>query len=171
MFMETLFDVIRTKMILTEIAEYEHMPLEEYDLGEFVFYETTGSDMVGYNVDYYNETNESCWVMDDKYFILEIPSYKNDRHNYFGTFLMIAFNNDFEYFIAGFMRVRQNEVNQIRLVSYKIMGQYSETPISDELEIDIIKNEIGSNFTPGTKSSNLDFKVKMENRIAAYLKE
>lgn len=151
----------RTREVITEIAKYEGINIQDYDLFAIRAYDTHGENLKGINVSYNTEGNYSCWVLDNRYDMFEVPAKTNEKGSPYGEFLFFSFNQNFQYFQFGTMSVKLNipETKRTRFITEKILYRpFGKYMITFEGAINhITKVEYGFKFTPGVRSDEHNF--------------
>lgn len=85
------FRVIRS--MLRDLANQELINLSEYDCQNICVFKVCGYDYREKNVIFTNTyNNESCFVTDNLYEIIEVPYIHNQRSSCYGKFLTLAHN-------------------------------------------------------------------------------
>lgn len=165
----------RVREAIAEIAEYEGISPSNYDMERMTVYETVGENLKGNNVTYNISNGRSCWVYDNWYDFVEVPSVLNKPGSPYGDFLFFAYNSSFQYHLFGKMRVILDEAGT-RLrgvpeeeVHVKNYGKYSIIFGSGSSGNRITKVEYGSYFDPGASSDEHNFSFDSYNsRKMAY---
>jgi hypothetical protein len=163
----------RMREVFTEIAQYEHIEIEAYDLYNMCVYESVGDNQKGSNVSYDTEGNQSIWVFGNEYEIYEVPAKRNIKGWPYGDFLYIAYNTSFQYYMFGKMKVSLDKTRSVKTgtivedVHYEPYGKLTITFTKDKNLIH--KEEFGYEFTPGVISSDHSFNFdKFNGRKLAY---
>jgi hypothetical protein len=149
----------RIREVVTEIAEYEGIPVHQYDLFNMTAYDTSGHNMTGNNTSYNTRTGGSCFVLDNKYDVFEIPKKSNKKNSPYGEFIFFVHNTSFDYYLLGTMRVSLNKSETIasrfpsEKVSYRNYGKYFI--LYESLRNNITKIEAGDAFDPGFTPSKI----------------
>jgi hypothetical protein len=163
----------RIREIITEIAKYENYNPEDYDMFKMTVYETVGQNLKGKNVSYNIQGGNSCWVLDNKYDIFEVPSNWNKKGSPYGEFLFLAYNKSFQYYLFGYMKVeldKQASISRRYIVEdvyFKSHGKFDI--IFEKYDNHITKVEYGSKFDPGVSSNEHTFDFDSFNtRKMAY---
>lgn len=128
------------------IAEYEKINIHNYNLYHLACYRADGKDLCGAHVTS-NVINEcSCWVRGNNYSVYEAPSKNNISGSISGKFLVLAYNEDYDYYILAEMNHHIDEKltkklqQLIECVYYKIYGQYNK--ISERFSKNIIGEDV-----------------------------
>ena len=143
----------RIREIITEIADYEGIPLNQYDLFNIRAYETMGANLIGSNVSYNTETNRAIFVEDNKYDVFEIPKKSNEKFSYYGDFLFFIHNTSFDYYMLGTMKVTLNKSETLanrfpsEKAQYRNFGKYIIT--FEPSRNNVSKVQHGHKFDPG----------------------
>jgi hypothetical protein len=151
----------RVREVISEIAEYEGININNYDLYNIRAYDTHGENLKGKNVTYNTEGNYSCWVLDNRYDMFEVSSKSNKKGSSYGNFIFFSFNQGFQYFQFGLLDVHLDveETKHSRFITekvhYKPYGKYNITFEGDVNHI--TKVEYGHKFTPGNRSNEHSF--------------
>jgi hypothetical protein len=151
----------RTREVISEIAKYERFNVEDYDLFSMVAYDTIGQNQKGKNVSYNTHKGLSCWVLDNKYEIFEIPNLRNKKGSPYGNFLFFAYNSSFNYYVFGEMDVKLDgeETRRTKFVTenvhYEVYGKYDI--VFTGRDNNITKQEYGAQFDPGMPSNEHTF--------------
>lgn len=119
--------------IVESLCDHEKLDKTKYNMRAMRAYKCFGKDLKGKNVSYKTNqgtTTTSCWVSDNKYDVIEIPTI-NSQNKFTGTYLILAKNQDFGYWIFGKMDVAidiENTTktnNIVENVLFEILGQYT----------------------------------------------
>jgi hypothetical protein len=151
----------KIREVITEIAKYEKINIQEYDFLSIRAYETYGENLKGKNVSYNTDGNYSCWVLDNNYNFFEVPAKTNEKGSPYGEFLFFAHNIVHDYYQLGTMKVSldKNKTIKTKFVTEKIhfkpCGKYIITFQGAINHIN--KVEYGHKFTPGVKSNEHNF--------------
>jgi hypothetical protein len=163
----------KMREVVSEIADYEGIDISEYDLFKMKVYETSGENLKGKNVSYEVMDNSSCWVKDNRYVMVEIPSKTNRGNSVYGDFLFLAYNNSYNYHLFGKMSVSNDQYQTkrtkhlIEKVSIKPYGRY-DVVLGKETN-SIMKVQSGYTFDPGVSSKEHMFGFDSYNvRKKAY---
>lgn len=165
----------RVREAIREIAEYEGFNPDNYDLFKMTAYETVGENLKGKNVTYNIGKGRSCFVYDNKYDVVEVPSLSNKPNSPYGSFLYFIYNRSFQYHIFGEMTVSldadatRRSGNVRERVHFENYGKYEIIFGSGDSDNRIHKAEYGSLFDPGTTSDEHNFDFDSYNsRKKAY---
>ncbi len=168
----------RVREAITELAEYEGFNPSDYDLENMKVYETIGENLKGKNVKYNIGKERSCWVYDNWYDFVEVPSIKNKPGSPYGDFLFFAYNSSFHYHLFGSMRVELNRSRSVQSemleeeVHFRNYGKYEIVFGAGTSDNRINKVEYGSLFDPGAPSDEHNFSFDSYNvRKLAYGKD
>jgi hypothetical protein len=150
----------RVREVITEIAEYEGFNPGDYDFFKMTAYETVGENLKGKNVSYNIKNGRSCFVYNNKYDVVEVPSLSNRQGSPYGRFLYFIYNSSFHYHVFGEMTVtldaeasrRSGTIHES--VHFKNYGKF-DVIFGEENKIH--KSEYGSLFDPGADSDEHNF--------------
>jgi len=163
----------RVREVITEIAKYEDINIQNYDLFNIRAYDYVGNGMAGTNVSYNTDNGRSIFVEDNKYDIYEVPKITNDDNSPFGEFIFFIHDTSFDYYLFGIMTVSLNKSSSLankivtEKVHYKNYGKYMIT--YEEHNNNINKVEFGVDYEPGFLSSNINYTYDQYNsRKHAY---
>jgi hypothetical protein len=157
----------RLREIASEIARNEGVSEYDYDFFNMKVYETFGENLKGKNVSYDIVGSRSCWVKDNKYVMVEVPSKRNNKKSPYGDFLFLALNNSFGYYLFGKMsanidiqKSRQRK-QLVESVHFEPFGRYEIT--FESYENNIVKVQTGYSFEPGLGSDSQTFNFDTYN--------
>lgn len=165
----------RIRETISEIAEYEGFNPDSYDFLKMAVYETVGENLKGKNVTYNVGNGRSCFVVNNKYDVVEVPSLSNKQGSAYGKFLYFVYNKSFQYHLFGEMTVTLDAESSRRSgnvrdrVHFENYGKYEIIFGSGNSENRIHKAEYGSLFDPGSSSDEHNFDFDTYNsRKQAY---
>jgi hypothetical protein len=165
----------KVREAITELADYEGFDINDYDLFKMTVYETTGENLKGNNVTYNVAKGRSCFVFNNWYDVVEVPSKSNKPGSPYGEFLFFIYNSSFQYHIFGSMKVvldvpRTRDTGMVQeYAHFKNHGKYEIVFGGGNSDNRIHKAEYGSNFDPGTVSNEHNFSFDSYNsRKIAY---
>jgi hypothetical protein len=163
----------RIREVIAEIATYERFNINDYDLLRITAYDTEGENQKGKNVSYNVEHNLSCWVLDNRYDMFEVPHKSNKPGSPYGKFLFFAYNTSFKYYQFGELVITldASESRRTKFVTEKVIyspyGKYDI--VFQGSKNNITKQEFGYNYAPGLPSSEHNFSFDSYNaRKTAY---
>jgi hypothetical protein len=165
----------RTREIIVALAEKEGIDIERFDLLDMASYETIGETLKGKNVTYDTHDGSSCWVENNRYEIIEVPSKLNQKGSPYGEFIYFAYNVSFDYHLFGRMGISLNREMTTRtkliqeIVHFEPHGKFDIVFGSNFEDNAIRKVEYGTKFTPGAHSSEHTYNFDSYNkRKSAY---